>query len=63
VARDGLNVSRAKVLGQIAAGVPVWSLGRGARWEQIPYIVFPGNVGTIDALKAVVASLCGQQME
>ena len=63
VARDGLNVSRAKVLGQIAAGVPVWSLGRGARWEQIPYIVFPGNVGTVDALKAVVASLCGQQME
>jgi uncharacterized protein YgbK (DUF1537 family) len=62
VARDGLAVSRAKVLGQIAPGVPVWSLGRGARWEQIRYVVFPGNVGTVDALKAVVASLCGQQV-
>lgn len=63
VARDGLAVSRAKVLGQIAAGVPVWSLGQGARWERIPYIVFPGNVGTVGALAAVVGSLCGQQME
>jgi uncharacterized protein YgbK (DUF1537 family) len=63
VARDGLAVSRAKVLGQIAPGVPVWSLGQGARWERIPYVVFPGNVGTIDALAAVVASLCGQQVE
>ena len=57
VASDGLAVSRAKVLGQIAPGVPVWSLGRGARWAQIPYVVFPGNVGTVDALKTVVASL------
>lgn len=63
VARDGLAVSRAKVLGQIAPGVPVWSLGQGARWERIPYVVFPGNVGTVDTLAAVVAGLCGQQAE
>ena len=63
VARDGLAVSQAKVLGQIAPGVPVWSLGQGARWEGIPYVVFPGNVGTVDALKSVVAALCGQQEE
>ena len=59
LAKDGLGISRAKVLGQIAPGVPVWSVGQGTRWEGIPYVVFPGNVGTVDTLKSVVAATSG----
>ncbi len=57
LATAGLNVVRALVLGQILPGVPVWQLGPESRFPGMPYIVFPGNVGTPEALLDVVDAL------
>ena len=57
LARRALNVREAFVLGQIIDGVPVWRLGAEARWQDIPYVVYPGNVGNDDALRKVVEIL------
>ncbi|MBA7706287.1 hypothetical protein ES703_115139 [subsurface metagenome] len=59
LARRALNVREAFVLGQIIDGVPVWRLGTEARWQDIPYVVYPGNVGNDDALRKVVEILKG----
>jgi len=59
LARAGLKVEQAFVLGQIIKGVPVWRLGSGACWPDIPYVVFPGNVGDNLALSKVVETLQG----
>ena len=53
----GLNVKRAMVMGQIQPGIPVWELGSESRFPGLPYIIFPGNVGSDDALKKVVEIL------
>lgn len=45
VATKGLGIRKARVLGQVAAGIPVWLTGDEAKFGGIPYIVFPGNVG------------------
>ncbi len=45
VATKGLAIRKARVLGQVAAGIPVWQTGDEAKFSGIPYIVFPGNVG------------------
>ena len=50
VATKGLGVRRAMVLGQILPGVPVWQLGEETRYPGMSYIVFPGNVGSEQAL-------------
>ena len=50
VATKGLGVQRAMVMGQVLPGVPVWRLGGETRWPGMAYIVFPGNVGSDDAL-------------
>lgn len=50
VATKGLNVKRALVLGQILKGVPVWKLGNETKFPNMPYIIFPGNVGNNNAL-------------
>lgn len=57
LARTALQAGSAEVLGQIAAGVPVWRLGPEARWPNLPYVVFPGNVGGEDTLLRVVEIL------
>jgi len=59
LARTALNVKEAFVLGQIIKGTPVWRLGREARWPDIPYVVFPGNVGDDNALCRVIEILQG----
>ena len=50
IATKALAVRRATVLGQLVPGVPVWRLGPESRFPQLPYIVFPGNVGDSNAL-------------
>jgi uncharacterized protein YgbK (DUF1537 family) len=52
VAHRGLGAERATVLGQLQPGVPVWRLesGPGLRFADMPYVVFPGNVGSADSL-------------
>jgi uncharacterized protein YgbK (DUF1537 family) len=57
IATQGLEVKRAIVLGQIFTGVSVWQLGPETRWEGLPYLVFPGNVGGPEALAEVVTKL------
>jgi uncharacterized protein YgbK (DUF1537 family) len=54
-----LRSRRALVLGQVAAGVPVWRLGPESARPGIPYVVFPGNVGGPGALAEVVRLLRG----
>jgi uncharacterized protein YgbK (DUF1537 family) len=57
IATAAFRVRRAKVLGQIAPGIPVWTLGPESRYPGLNYIVFPGNVGTADTLRDLIAKL------
>jgi uncharacterized protein YgbK (DUF1537 family) len=57
IATRGLDVRRAMVLGQILPGVPVWQLGQESRFPGLAYIVFPGNVGSAQALAEIVSGL------
>jgi uncharacterized protein YgbK (DUF1537 family) len=57
MATDALDMRRARVVGQLVSGVPVWRSGPDSRWPGLPLIVFPGNVGDDDALRLAVARL------
>ncbi len=57
IARSALRARRAEVRGHVASGVPVWRLGTEARWADLPYVVFPGNVGTSATLRDVVRTI------
>lgn len=57
IATKGLGVKRALVSGQIIPGVSVWRLGSDSRYEDLAYLVFPGNVGGPNALADVVVKL------
>ena len=57
LATDALGVTRAMVLGQVLPGVPVWRLGAESRYPDMPYVVFPGNVGDADAVTKIVTGL------
>jgi uncharacterized protein YgbK (DUF1537 family) len=57
IATRGLGIRRALVLGQILPGVPVWQSGPESRFPGMPYIVFPGNVGGVEALAEVCKQL------
>lgn len=57
VATQGLQIARARVMGQILPGVPVWQAGPGSRWPGMVYVVFPGNVGGPQAIADVVRML------
>jgi uncharacterized protein YgbK (DUF1537 family) len=57
IATEALGVRRAWALGQVYPGVPVWRLGQESKYEDMAYVVFPGNVGGDDALTQVVNTL------
>lgn len=57
LATQGLGVKRAIAQGQIYPGVPVWKLGPETRFPDLAYIIFPGNVGTAEAVTEVVSKL------
>jgi uncharacterized protein YgbK (DUF1537 family) len=61
IAKQGLTVGRANVLGPIAPGVPVWELGPGSRLPGTPYVVFPGNVGADESLAQVYRKLTQEE--
>ncbi|MHC4144129.1 MAG: nucleotide-binding domain containing protein [Planctomycetota bacterium] len=64
IATQALGIVRAQVLGQILPGVPVWRTGPESRFPGMAYIVFPGNVGSVDAISKIVKGLkepAGQQ--
>lgn len=58
IATEGLGMKKARVIGQAATGVPLWrSEPTGSpKWPDVPYIVFPGNVGSTQTLGDLVAS-------
>ncbi|HIT89933.1 MAG TPA: hydroxyacid dehydrogenase [Candidatus Merdenecus merdavium] len=53
----GLHVKKALVLGQVKPGIPVWLTGSESKFPNMPYIIFPGNVGTSTTLREIVESL------
>ena len=57
VGTKGLLVKKAVVMGQIKKGIPVWKTGPESRFPDLPYIIFPGNVGGTDALREIVEEL------
>ena len=60
VGTKALQVKRARVLGQIRPGIPVWQTGEESRFPGTPYIIFPGNVGEVETLREAVEILMGQ---
>nr|MBA3377586.1 hydroxyacid dehydrogenase [Chloroflexia bacterium] len=59
IGTEALGVRRAIVIGQAKAGVPVWRLGPETRYEGVPYVVFPGNVGESTTLASLVTEMIG----
>jgi uncharacterized protein YgbK (DUF1537 family) len=57
LATQALGMKRARVLGQLLPGVPVWRLGAEGRYADMVYVVFPGTVGEDGALLEVVGKL------
>ena len=53
----GLGIRKALVLGQIEPGIPVWKALDESKFPNIPYIIFPGNVGNDETLKNAVKKL------
>lgn len=55
MATKGLSMKRAEIVGQAAAGVPLWRCDEPTcKHPGLPYVVFPGNVGSNDTLFEVV---------
>ena len=57
VAVKSLGVKKATVIGQGLPGVPVWRIGPEAKFPRMPYIIFPGNVGSDEAITALVQKM------
>ncbi len=57
VAKNGLNIKRALVPGQIFPGVLVLQMGSEAKYPGTTFILFPGNVGDPDAIVDVVRKM------
>ncbi|MFQ3727453.1 four-carbon acid sugar kinase family protein [Staphylococcus equorum] len=53
VATKGLEIKKAQVIGQITQGVPVWLTGEEAKYSNMPYVIFPGNIGSTNTLTNV----------
>lgn len=55
MATKGLRMKKAAIIGQAAPGVPLWRCDEPtAKWPGLPYVVFPGNVGSNETLYDVV---------
>lgn len=57
VGTRALHVRKAMVMGQIRPGIPVWKTGPESKFPNMPYVIFPGNVGTEDTLLEAVEVL------
>lgn len=57
IGTKGLEVKKAKVLGQVRPGIPVWLTDEYSKFPQMPYIIFPGNVGNDETLLDIVTML------
>jgi uncharacterized protein YgbK (DUF1537 family) len=59
LALKAFGVHEATVPGQVAPGVPCWVLGDESSFPGVPYVIFPGNVGTPKTLADVITMLRG----
>jgi uncharacterized protein YgbK (DUF1537 family) len=59
LALKAFGVHQATVPGQVAPGIPCWVLGDESRFPGVPYVIFPGNVGTPKTLADVITMLRG----
>ncbi|MFJ8237179.1 four-carbon acid sugar kinase family protein [Ureibacillus sp. NPDC094379] len=57
IGTNGLGVKHAIVAGQVKPGIPVWYTGDDSKFPGLPYVIFPGNVGTKTTLKEVAELL------
>lgn len=57
VGTKALQVKKARVMGQVKKGIPVWLTGEESKFPGMPYIIFPGNVGEVSTLKEIVEEL------
>ena len=57
VGTKALHVKKARVMGQVKKGIPVWMTGEESKFPEMPYIIFPGNVGEVSTLKEIVEEL------
>lgn len=57
VGTKALRVKKANVMGQIKPGIPVWMTGEESKFNKMPYIIFPGNVGEVSTLREAVEVL------
>lgn len=57
VGTKALRVRKALVLGQVEKGIPVWKTGEESKFPNLPYIIFPGNVGEDASLASLMAML------
>jgi uncharacterized protein YgbK (DUF1537 family) len=57
VATKALNIKKAIVMGQAAPGIPVWLTGAESKFPNMPYVIFPGNVGEVGTLRDIVDML------
>lgn len=60
VGTKALRVKCANVLGQICPGIPVWQTGEESRFPKTPFVIFPGNVGSVSTLREAVEILNGK---
>lgn len=61
IATKALGIQRAIVLGQVLPGVPVWKSGVESKFPDLPYIIFPGNVGDDKALSDLYRIISSKQ--
>ena len=52
-----LHCRRARVMGQILKGIPVWETGEESLFPHMPSVIFPGNVGSETALCEAVEKM------
>lgn len=52
-----LGVTKAEVLGQALPGIPVWKTDSSSKYPDMPYIIFPGNVGKVTDLQTIAKGL------
>ncbi len=57
-AKEGLGAAAAWVVGPLVDGVSLWKVDLSSG-DEIPYVVFPGNVGDDDTLAEVVEKIRG----
>ena len=57
VAEHGLGAKCCAVVGQVEPGLPMWRMGAESKFPNMPYVVFPGNVGDDEGLLRVLRRL------